>query len=208
LVAAALASIAATLAKMAMDVCLYNSQNFAFLAFPDELTTGSSIMPHKKNPDVFELIRSKCNKIKALPNEIFMMTTNLPSGYHRDLQLIKENFLPAFNDLNDCLNIAHYMFENIIIKTGVVEEDKYKYMFSVERVNELVLSGVPFRDAYKQVGAEIDTNAFKANTNIQHSHEGSIGNLCNDYITKAMNEVLVSYNFATKHKAYKDLLNA
>ena len=207
LVAAALASIAATLAKMAMDVCLYNSQNFAFLAFPDELTTGSSIMPHKKNPDVFELIRSKCNKIKALPNEIFMMTTNLPSGYHRDLQLIKENFLPAFNDLNDCLNIAHYMFENIIIKTGIVEDDKYKYMFSVERVNELVLSGVPFRDAYKQVGAEIDTNAFKANTNIQHSHEGSIGNLCNDNITKAMNEVLASYNFATKHKAYELLLN-
>jgi len=208
LVAAALASIAATLAKMAMDVCLYNSQNFAFLAFPDELTTGSSIMPHKKNPDVFELIRSKCNKIKALPNEIFMMTTNLPSGYHRDLQLIKENFLPAFNDLNDCLNIAHYMFENIIIKTGIVEDDKYKYMFSVERVNELVLSGVPFRDAYKQVGAEINANAFKANTNIQHSHEGSIGNLCNDNITKAMNEVLVSFNFATKHEAYKALLNA
>ncbi|MEY3452013.1 MAG: argininosuccinate lyase [Bacteroidota bacterium] len=207
LVAAALASIAATLAKMAMDVCLYNSQNFAFLAFPDELTTGSSIMPHKKNPDVFELIRSKCNKIKALPNEIFMMTTNLPSGYHRDLQLIKENFLPAFNDLNDCLNIAHYMFENIIIKTGIVEDDKYKYMFSVERVNELVLSGVPFRDAYKQVGAEIDANAFKANTNIQHSHEGSIGNLCNDNITKAMNEVLVSYNFATKHNAYESLLS-
>ena len=207
LVAAALASIAATLAKMAMDVCLYNSQNFAFLAFPDELTTGSSIMPHKKNPDVFELIRSKCNKIKALPNEIFMMTTNLPSGYHRDLQLIKENFLPAFNDLNDCLNIAHYMFENIIIKTGIVEDDKYKYMFSVERVNELVLSGVPFRDAYKQVGAEIDANAFKANTNIQHSHEGSIGNLCNDNITKAMNEVLVSYNFVTKHKAYESLLS-
>jgi argininosuccinate lyase len=136
-----------------------------------------------------------------------MMTTNLPSGYHRDLQLIKENFLPAFNDLNDCLNIAHYMFENIIIKTGIVEDDKYKYMFSVERVNELVLSGVPFRDAYKQVGAEIDANAFKANTNIQHSHEGSIGNLCNDNITKAMNEVLVSYNFATKHNAYESLLS-
>jgi argininosuccinate lyase len=207
LVAAALASIAATLAKMAMDVCLYNSQNFAFLAFPDELTTGSSIMPHKKNPDVFELIRSKCNKIKALPNEIFMMTTNLPSGYHRDLQLIKENFLPAFNDLNDCLNIAHYMFENIIIKTGIVEDEKYKYMFSVERVNELVLGGVPFRDAYKQVGAEIDANQFVANTNMQHSHEGSIGNLCNDNITKAMNEVLVSFNFATKHEAYESLLN-
>lgn len=208
LVAAALASIAATLAKMSMDVCVYNSQNFAFLSFPDELTTGSSIMPHKKNPDVFELTRSKCNKIKALPNEIFMMTTNLPSGYHRDLQLIKENFIPAFSDLNDCLNIVHYMFENIIIKTGIVEDEKYKYMFSVERVNELVLSGVPFRDAYKQVGAEIESNEFVANTTLNHTHEGSIGNLCNDQISKAMKEVLNSFNFATKHKAYSELLKA
>lgn len=206
LVAAALASIAATLGRMAMDVCLYISQNFAFISFPEELTTGSSIMPHKKNPDVFELIRSKCNKIKALPNEIFMMTTNLPSGYHRDLQLIKENFLPAFNDLNDCLQIAHYMFENITIKTGIVEDEKYKYIFSVERVNELVLNGVPFRDAYKQVGAEIESGSFKANTNIRHTHEGSIGNLCNDNIQKAMNEVLHSFNFDTKRNAYASLL--
>ena len=206
LVAAALASIAATLGRMAMDVCLYISQNFAFISFPEELTTGSSIMPHKKNPDVFELIRSKCNKIKALPNEIFMMTTNLPSGYHRDLQLIKENFLPAFNDLNDCLQIAHYMFENITIKTGIVEDEKYKYIFSVERVNELVLSGIPFRDAYKQVGAEIESGSFKANTNIRHTHEGSIGNLCNDNIQKAMNEVLHSFNFDTKRNAYTSLL--
>lgn len=206
LVAASLASIASTIGRMSMDVCLYMSQNFAFLTFPDELTTGSSIMPHKKNPDVFELIRAKSNKLRALPNEIFMMTGNLPSGYFRDMQSIKESFLPAFSEINDCLQIAHYMLSNIIIKDTVVTEDKYKYIFSVERVNELVLQGVPFRDAYKQVGKEIEEGSFTPNYNINHNHEGSIGNLCNTQITAQKDLVLNGFGFDKKSNAIKELL--
>ncbi len=206
LVSAALASIAATLSRMAMDICLYISQNFAFISFPEELTTGSSIMPHKKNPDVFELIRGRCNKIKALPNEIFMMTTNLPSGYHREMQLLKESFMPAFEEINSCLNIANYMFKHISIRKNIVEEDMYKYIFSVERVNELVLQGVPFRDAYKQVGEEINSGSFKANTNINHTHEGSIGNLRNAEIKAEIEKTISSFGFDKVEKAVADLL--
>ncbi|HEY0769576.1 MAG TPA: argininosuccinate lyase, partial [Sphingobacteriaceae bacterium] len=185
ILAQGMSSVAATLAKMAMDVCLYINQNFSFISFPDELTTGSSIMPHKKNPDVFELIRSRCNKIQALPNEIAMMTTNLPSGYHRDLQLLKENLFPAFQSLNECLEMAAYMFRHIAVKDDILKDKKYLYLFSVEAVNELVLQGVPFREAYKQVGMEIENGEFKAPEKVEHTHEGSIGNLCNKEITSS-----------------------
>ncbi len=160
-----------------MDVCLFINQNFAFISFPDELTTGSSIMPHKKNPDVFELIRSRCNKIQALPNEIAMMTTNLPSGYHRDLQLLKENLFPAITSLNECLKMATYMLQNISIKNDILNDKKYAYLFSVEVVNDLALKGVPFREAYKIVGETIENGTFEPNTQVNHTHEGSIGNL-------------------------------
>ncbi|MFN8436150.1 MAG: argininosuccinate lyase [Cytophagales bacterium] len=203
----ALASIAATLSRMSMDVCLYISQNFAFLSFPDELTTGSSIMPHKKNPDVFELIRAKCNKLRALPQEINNVLSNLPSGYHRDMQIIKESFIPAFDTLLDCIEIAQYMFENIRINQNIVEDDKYKYIFSVERVNELVLQGIPFRDAYKQVGEEIASGTFAPNFEIKHTHEGSIGNLRNAEIVAEMNTILKMFNFEQKDTAIKSLLN-
>lgn len=202
----ALASIAATLARMSMDVCLYISQNFAFISFPDELTTGSSIMPHKKNPDVFELIRAKCNKLKALPVEINNILSNLPSGYHRDMQIIKESFIPAFDTLLDCIEIAAYMFENINIKSDIVQDEKYKYIFSVERVNELVLQGIPFRDAYKIVGEEIANGTFIPNYNINHTHEGSIGNLRNMEIKLEMKKVLDSFNFDQKDKSIQALL--
>lgn len=202
----ALASIAATLSRMSMDVCLYISQNFAFISFPDELTTGSSIMPHKKNPDVFELIRAKCNKLRALPVEINNVLSNLPSGYHRDMQIIKESFIPAFDTLLDCIEIAEYMFENISIKQNIVQDEKYKYIFSVERVNELVLQGIPFRDAYKMVGEEIANGSFAPNFEINHTHEGSIGNLRNDEIGQEMQKVLNSFNFADKDQKIKSLL--
>lgn len=202
----ALASIAATLSRMSMDVCLYISQNFAFISFPDELTTGSSIMPHKKNPDVFELIRAKCNKLRALPVEINNVLSNLSSGYHRDMQIIKESFIPAFDTLLDCIEIAEYMFENISIKQNIVQDEKYKYIFSVERVNELVLQGIPFRDAYKMVGEEIANGSFAPNFEINHTHEGSIGNLRNDEIGQEMQKVLNSFNFADKDQKIKSLL--
>ncbi len=204
----ALASIAATLSRMSMDVCLYISQNFAFISFPDELTTGSSIMPHKKNPDVFELIRAKCNKLRALPVEINNILSNLPSGYHRDMQIIKESFIPAFDTLLDCIEIAEYMFENISIKQNIVTDEKYKYIFSVERVNELVLQGVPFRDAYKKVGEEIADGSFVPNYNIHHTHEGSIGNLRNAEIKQEMQKVLESFNFKHKDQQIRILLES
>ncbi|HEY0030488.1 MAG TPA: argininosuccinate lyase [Bacteroidia bacterium] len=182
--AIALAGIAATLSKMAMDICLYNSQNFNFISFPDELTTGSSIMPHKKNPDVFELIRGKCNRMQSLPNELTLLMSNLPSGYHRDLQLTKEIIFPAFNELNACLKAAVKMLEKIVISKNSLEDEKYKYIFSVEAVNELVLEGIPFREAYKAVGKSISTNSFKYKGKLHHTHEGSIGNLCLDEIKK------------------------
>ena len=205
-VAAALSSIAATLAKMAMDVCLYMNQNFGFITFPDHLTTGSSIMPHKKNPDVFELIRAKCNKIQALPNEISLMTNNLPSGYHRDLQIIKENFIPAFQELSSCLHLAGYMLENIKIKENILQDDKYKYLYSVEVVNQLVLDGMPFRDAYKKVGMDIEKGEFSIPEKINHTHEGSIGNLMNQEIAQMMDEVLKDFNFEKVEARLKELV--
>lgn len=205
-VSAALGSLAATLAKCSMDVCLYMNQNFGFISFPEELTTGSSIMPHKKNPDVFELIRAKCNKITALSNEISLITNNLPSGYHRDLQIIKENFLPAFEELNSCITIMIFALKNIQVKEGILEDDKYKYLFSVEVVNQMVLDGVPFRDAYKKVGKLIESNEFAVPEKINHTHEGSIGNLMNQQIEDSMNRILNDFQFEKVEKAYEKLL--
>lgn len=206
ILAQAMSSIAATLAKMAMDVCLFINQNFSFISFPAELTTGSSIMPHKKNPDVFELIRSRCNKIQALPNEIAMMITNLPSGYHRDLQLLKENLFPAITSLNECLEIATFMFQNITIKDDILKDKKYDYLFSVEVVNDLALQGVPFREAYKIVGEQIENGTFAPSSQIHHTHEGSIGNLCNEQITAGMQDVLSQFGFGKVNKAIEDLV--
>lgn len=180
--AMALATVAATLSKFAMDICLYMNQNFGFITFPKELTTGSSIMPHKKNPDVFELIRAKCNRIQALPNELTLLTSNLPSGYHRDMQLSKECLFPAIIDLKNSLELTTLMLEHIVVKTDLIQDSKYHALFTVEAVNELVLKGIPFRDAYLQVAEQIENNSFHANTNITHTHEGSIGNLCNKQI--------------------------
>ena len=206
-IAFALASLATTLGKFSMDVVLYSSQNYHFLTLPKEYTTGSSIMPHKKNPDVFELIRSHCNRIKALPNEVMLMTTNLPSGYHRDLQLLKEHLFPAFQTLKDCLAMAQLMFESIEVKETILLDEKYKYAFSVEEVNKLVVKGVPFRDAYKQVGMAIENGNFSYSTSLNHTHEGSMGNLCNDKIEKMMQEVLAGFNFAIASNAVAALLN-
>jgi argininosuccinate lyase len=184
----ALASIAATLSKLAMDVCLYMNQNFGFISFPNELTTGSSIMPHKKNPDVFELVRAKCNRIQALPNELTLLINNLPSGYHRDMQLTKECLFPAIIELSNCLDMLVLMLENSIIKTDIISDKKYQNIFTVEVVNNLVLSGTPFRDAYKEVAMQVENNDFKAETTVNHIHEGSIGNLCNDKIMELFYE--------------------
>jgi len=191
----AIAAIASTLGKFAMDVCLYTNQNYGFISFPDELTTGSSIMPHKKNPDVFELIRAKCNKLQGLPTEISMTINNLPAGYHRDFQLLKESLFPAIEDLKDCLEIATYMLGHIRIQQDIVADEKYKFLFSVEEVNKLVLSGVPFRDAYKIVGRSIDAGDFKANLDIQHTHEGSIGNLCTSNIQEKKASIWKLFSF-------------
>jgi len=206
ILAQAMSAVAATLAKMAMDVCLFINQNFSFISFPPELTTGSSIMPHKKNPDVFELIRSRCNKIQALPNEIAMMITNLPSGYHRDLQLLKENLFPAITSLNECLEIATFMFQNITIKADILKDKKYDYLFSVEVVNDLALQGVPFREAYKIVGEQIENGTFAPSSQINHTHEGSIGNLCNEQISASMQAVLSQFGFDKVNKAIEDLV--
>lgn len=186
----ALANIADTLSKLSMDACLFMNQNFGFISFPDELTTGSSIMPHKKNPDVFELIRSYCNRIKALPNEIMMMTTNLPSGYHRDLQLLKEHLFPAFTELRNCLSMATLMIENMKVTPQILEDPKYQFLFSVEEVNKLVNAGVPFRDAYKKVGEAIEEGSYTYSTQVSHTHEGSIGNLCTSQIASQMKWVM------------------
>src|SRR6188474_1654202 len=188
IVAQSLANIADTLSKFSMDACLYLNQNFGFISFPAELTTGSSIMPHKKNPDVFELTRSHCNRIKALPNEIMMMTTNLPTGYHRDFQLLKENIFPAFKTLNECIDIISLMLSNISIKEKILDDEKYKYLFTVEEVNKLVLQGMPFRDAYKKVGLDIEAGNFKYDTSIDHTHAGSIGNLSTEQIKQQMHK--------------------
>ena len=207
IVASALANIAATLSRLSMDACLYLNQNFSFISFPDELTTGSSIMPHKKNPDVFELIRSHCNRIQALPNEIMLMTTNLPSGYQRDLQLLKEHIIPAFENLQNCLQMAGLMLSNIQVKKDLLKDEKYKYLFSVEEVNKLVLQGIPFRDAYKKVGLDIKAGNFTYTPATAHTHEGSIGNLCNDELKRMMDNVIEKYNFNKVNSAIQQLLS-
>ncbi|RAJ34396.1 argininosuccinate lyase [Pedobacter cryoconitis] len=206
ILAQAMSSVAATLAKMAMDVCLFINQNFGFIKFPDELTTGSSIMPHKKNPDVFELIRSRCNKIQALPNEIAMMTTNLPSGYHRDLQLLKENLFPSIVSLNECLEMTTYMLQHITLKDDILADKKYAYLFSVEVVNDLALKGVPFREAYQIVGETIENGTFVPGVQVNHTHEGSIGNLCNPEIETMMETILDQFNFEKTKLAIQSLL--
>ena len=207
-VAQSLANVASTLAKLSMDACLFLNQNFGFIFFPDELTTGSSIMPHKKNPDVFELIRSHCNKIAALPNEITMMTTNLPSGYHRDLQLLKEHLFPAFKILKDCIEIAGLMLSNIEVKKDILADEKYNYLFSVEEVNKLVNKGMPFRDAYKTVGLDIEAGKFTYDTNVNHTHEGSIGNLCTLEIKTQMEKVIGSFPFEKVTSAISALIKS
>jgi argininosuccinate lyase len=206
IVAQSLANIADTLAKLSMDACLYLNQNFGFISFPDDLTTGSSIMPHKKNPDVFELIRSHCNRIKALPNEIMLMTINLPSGYHRDSQLLKEHLFPSFQLLKDCIEMAGLMLSNISVKEGILEDEKYKYLFSVEEVNKQVLEGTPFRDAYKKTGIDIGLGSFVHDTKLNHTHEGSMGNLCNEEIKKQMEKLIDSFPFKSVQSAINKLL--
>ncbi len=206
IVAEALASVAATLAKMAQDVCLYINQNFSFISFPAHLTTGSSIMPHKKNPDVFELIRAKCNKIMALPTEIMLITANLASGYHRDLQIIKESFLPVFAEIKDCTAIADYSLQHIKINENAIKSDIYDYLFSVEVVNDMVLKGTSFRDAYRIVGEDIEKGQFEPNYDVNHTHEGSIGNLCNDKIQELATDVLKQFPFQNIDNALNKLL--
>ena len=204
-VAFAMASIAGTVAKMAFDACMFNSQNFSFVKLPKECTTGSSIMPHKKNPDVFELIRAKCNKIQALPQQIMLIMNNLPCGYFRDLQIIKEVFLPAFEELADCLQMAAYIINKIEVNEHILDNPIYAPMFSVEEVNRLAQEGMPFRDAYKKVGLDIEHGKFTPNMDIHHTHEGSIGNLCNDRIEALMNQTLDGFNFQ-RVKAAEDKL--
>lgn len=203
----AMASLAATLSKLAFDVCLFMSQNFGFVSLPDELTTGSSIMPHKKNPDVFELIRSHCNKIQGLPNQITLMLNNLPSGYFRDLQIIKEVFLPAFEELLSCIQIANFALGKMKIKENILEDDRYRYLFSVEDVNRLVQQGVPFRDAYIQVGKQIQQGDYQPSRQVNHTHAGSIGNLCLPEIEHKMKQVIDSFNFKGMDSALKQLLH-
>jgi argininosuccinate lyase len=206
IVSFALANLAGTLSKLAFDVCLFMSQNFGFVSLPADFTTGSSIMPHKKNPDVFELIRAKCNKLQGIPNQISLMTNNLPSGYFRDLQSVKEVFLPSFKELNDCLNIASLALENMLVKENILDDSKYDFLFSVEEVNKLVLQGVPFREAYKIVGEQIETGQFHPEKEVKHTHEGSIGNLCLDKIAEFKNEKVRSFQFEKVEKAINQLL--
>ena len=205
-VAFSIAGLAGTMAKMAFDACLFNSQNFGFVKLPKECTTGSSIMPHKKNPDVFELIRAKCNKLQALPTQVTLIQNNLPCGYFRDLQIIKECFLPAFDELKDCLRMCAYIINKIEVKQDILDNPMYHAIFSVEEVNKLASEGMPFRDAYKKVGLEIEAGDFKPNKNIHHTHEGSIGNLCNDRIVELMNGILEGFHFEKVDKAVKELL--
>ena len=201
-----MASVAGTLAKMAFDACMFNSQNFAFVRLPKECTTGSSIMPHKKNPDVFELIRAKSNKLQALPQQITLIMNNLPSGYFRDLQIIKEEFLPAFGELKDCLRMAAYIINRMEVNEHILDDKRYDLMFSVEEVNRLAAAGMPFRDAYKKVGLDIEAGRFTPDKNIHHTHEGSIGNLCNDRISALMDTILEGFTFKKAEQAEKNLL--
>ena len=202
----ALASVAGTLAKLAFDACLFNSQNFGFVKLPKECTTGSSIMPHKKNPDVFELIRAKSNKLQALPQQVTLIMNNLPVGYFRDLQIIKEVFLPAFGELKDCLSMAAYIVNKMEVNEHILDNPIYDPMFSVEEVNDLAAHGMPFRDAYKKVGLEIEAGEFKPRKEIHHTHEGSIGNLCNDQIVALMERTLAEFHFERVERAEKALL--
>ena len=206
-VAFALASVAGTLSKLAFDACLFNSQNFAFVKLPDECTTGSSIMPHKKNPDVFELTRAKCNKIQALPQQIMLIMNNLPSGYFRDLQIIKEVFLPCFQELRDCLSMVTYIIQRIKVNEHILDDPRYDLMFSVEEVNRLATEGMPFRDAYKKVGMDILAGHFKPCKEVHHTHEGSIGNLCNEEIRALMDEVWNGFHFEQIEEAERQLAN-
>lgn len=203
--AQALANVAATLSRLSMDACLYLNPNFGFISFPEELTTGSSIMPHKKNPDVFELIRARCNQLQSLPNDIAMVMANLPSGYHRDLQVIKEMVFPSFNLLRDCLSMANLMFSGIRIRENILQEEQYSFLFSVEEVNRLVLSGVPFRDAYKQVGASIESGNFKPERNLHHTHLGSIGQPGVNRIRDYFESEYQKFNFEAALSALKKL---
>ena len=205
-VAFALASVAGTLAKMAFDACMFNSQNFSFVKRPKECTTGSSIMPHKKNPDVFELIRAKCNKIQSLPQQIMLIMNNLPVGYFRDLQIIKETFLPAFDELKDCLRMAAYIINKMEVNEHILDTPMYDLMFSVEEVNRLAATGMPFRDAYKKVGLDIEAGTFVPNKEIHHTHEGSIGNLQNEAICKMMEETYGNFHFERVEQAESELL--
>ncbi len=207
IVSYALASVASTLSKMAMEMCLFMNQNFGFVKFPEELTTGSSIMPHKKNPDVFEIIRGKCNKMQALPAEIAYITTNLPFGYNRELQIIKENFLPAFNEVLSCMDMMGLMLKNIQISNNILEDEKYDYLFSVDEVNRLALEGMPFRDAYKKVGLDIKNANFNPVKEANHTHEGSIGNLCNKEIENKKNEVIQDFDYNAVKKAIASLIS-
>jgi len=206
-VAFALASIAGTVSKLAFDACMFSSQNFGFVKLPDNCTTGSSIMPHKKNPDVFELTRAKCNKLQALPQQIMLITNNLPCGYFRDLQIIKEVFLPAFGELKECLRMTAYIISRIQVNEHITEDSRYDNMFSVEEVNRRVVNGTPFRDAYKQVGLEIEAGRFVPDKNLHHTHEGSIGNLCNRQIEELMAEIWNGFNFNRMEQAEQRLLD-
>lgn len=201
-----LAALSATLSKLAMDACLYNSQNFGFITFPDHLTTGSSIMPHKKNPDVFELIRGKCNKIQALPMDLTLIINNLPSGYHREFQILKDTLFPALEELKSCLQMADLMLSNIKVNTDIIQDKRYDYIYSVEAVHHEVSAGLSFREAYKKVGQIIEAGEYTPNKTIHHTHEGSIGNLCNDKIIEKMEKALAQFNFAHYEKALKDLV--
>ena len=205
-VAFAMASIAATLARFSMDACLYMSQNFSFISLPDELTTGSSIMPHKKNPDVFELLRAKCNRIQALPNEITLLVNNLPSGYFRDMQILKETLFPAFTELKNCIDMLAYMAGQITVNRNILDDDRYRYLFSVEALNELALAGKPFRDAYQEVGIAINEGRFNHAKKTEHTHEGSIGNLCNDRIQAKMTAILAGFTFDKVNCALTELM--
>ncbi|MBL7835146.1 MAG: argininosuccinate lyase [Cyclobacteriaceae bacterium] len=206
IVASALSNIAATIGKLAMDAVLFMNQNFGFISFPDELTTGSSIMPHKKNPDVFELIRARASQLMALPNDIALLTNNLPSGYHRDMQLLKEKLFPAIQDLKDCLNMMHLMLANVKVKENILSDDQYKFLFSVEEVNKLVLSGMPFRDAYKKIGIDIEQGNYNPQKAVNHTHEGSIGNLNNDQLERMMNDAINKFDFGKVDAAIQQLL--
>lgn len=206
-VAFSIAGLAGTLAKLAFDACMFNSQNFQFVKLPKECTTGSSIMPHKKNPDVFELIRAKSNKLQSLPTQVTLIQNNLPCGYFRDLQIIKEVFLPAFDELKDCLNMTAYIINKIEVREDILDNPMYDPIFSVEEVNRLAVEGMPFRDAYKKVGLDIEAGKFTPNKNIHHTHEGSIGNLCNDRIQALMQSILDGFHFEKVEEAEKKLLS-